>query len=432
MKKTITTSLLMILMIIMNVNVKAQVLNNVITDKKSFGPVESDNVGINYVIIKDTLYTTGGTSLIKSQGTETMSFPNVVFMYGDYSRNNLYIATKDSGLYRYHTTDGILRCIKSFTNISSYAVNTNVANPRIFIANSVKILNIDLNIMPTSTVAIAIVGGTITPGIISLEFDNVNSNLICSNGSTLYTIHDVNDLLTSISSTSYTYTVNDMEFFNGNLYYATNNGVIVATSGSVVATGNYNIINSYNNNLYFAKSTGEIFKCDASIAVSPMIYSNTVNIVSKVNSITYVRSNDGTNSNNYYLWVGTDKGLFIDIAASIAADTTIFPVNRMMFNNLPNSYLTATGTSTATTTGIEESVLENTSGLYPVPNNGSFSYKTKYAGTLQIINISGQVVFEQKLEEGATKIEMSLDNGIYVAQFNCIQGKVSKKFMVIN
>jgi hypothetical protein len=101
-----------------------------------------------------------------------------------------------------------------------------------------------------------------------------------------------------------------------------------------------------------------------------------------------------------------------------------------MFNTLPNSYLAATGTNT--TTGIEESMLQNASCLYPVPNNGSFSYKTKYAGTLQIINISGQVVFEQKMEEGTTKIEMSLDNGIYVAQFNCTQGKVSKKFMVIN
>ena len=100
----------------------------------------------------------------------------------------------------------------------------------------------------------------------------------------------------------------------------------------------------------------------------------------------------------------------------------MFPVNRSFFNTLPNSYALATS--------IEESALANTSGLYPVPNNGSFSYKTKNAGTLQIINISGQVVFEQKIEEGTTKIALNLDNGIYVSQFNSLQGAVRKKFVV--
>jgi hypothetical protein len=217
-----------------------------------------------------------------------------------------------------------------------------------------------------------------------------------------------------------------MEFFNGSLYYATNHGVY-SSSANIAYDIKYNIIKSYNNNLYFADTTGKIYENNMN---NMLTYSNTTNTISKVNSISYVQTNDGTTVNNHYLWVSTDKGLFINIADSIASDTTVFPVNRMMFNTLPNSYLAATGTNT--TTGIEESMLQNASCLYPVPNNGSFSYKTKYAGTLQIINISGQVVFEQKMEEGTTKIEMSLDNGIYVAQFNCTQGKVSKKFMVIN
>jgi hypothetical protein len=220
-----------------------------------------------------------------------------------------------------------------------------------------------------------------------------------------------------------------MEFFNGSLYYATNHGIYNSANPTfnIVDDADYNIIKSYNNNLYFADTTGKIYINSIN---NMLTYGNTTNTISKVNSISYVQTNDGTTVNNYYLWVGTDKGLFIDIANSIASDTTVFPVNRMMFNTLPNSYLAATGTNT--TTGIEESMLQNTSGLYPVPNNGSFSYKTNYAGTLQIINISGQVVAEHKLEEGTTKIEMKLSPGIYVAQFNCVQGTVRKRFVVNN
>lgn len=427
MKKTITTSLLMILMVIINVNVKAQVLNNVFTDKNAFGPVESGNVGMNYAIIKDTLYITGSTSFVKVYETRNMSFPNTVFMYSDLDRYNLYIATKDSGFYMYNTQDLIVRRSKIFKNINSYIIKkdvTNSLNDRLFTSSNDRICNFNLNTTVTNTLSVVPINVKMITGVRCVEYDNVNSNLVYSTGITVCNENDA--LNTLLSSTSYTYNVNDMEFFNGNLYHATNQGVYNSNTSTLISDGsNYDIIKTYNSNLYFAKSTGEMFKCNATSTVSQMTYSNTVNVVSKVNSISYVRSNDGTTINNYYLFVSTDKGLFIDFAN--VSDTTVFPVNRSMFNNLPISY-----TNTVSATGIEESVLANTSGLYPVPNNGSFSYNTKFAGTLQVLNISGQVVFEQKIEEGVTKIDLNLDNGIYVSQFNCVQGAVRKKFVVNN
>jgi hypothetical protein len=427
MKKTITTGLLMILMIIMNINVKAQVLNNVFTDKNSFGPVQTNYTGINYTIIKDTLYVTGSTSFIKAQGTDTMSFPNVVFMHNDFNNHKLYIVTKNNGLYMYdpnatnvikYTTlqaSGIATITGCTTNNGSISTDT------LYISTTNKLFAINLSnaAAGTNTAYISTGAPRSIAGITAMSYNTINQHLLYSIGTnTGTTVYEYNT-----ASTNYTYTVNDMEFFNGSLYYATNHGVYNSTNPTVniVDDADYNIIKSYNSNLYFAKSTSEIFKCNALNNVTPMSY-NTTNTVSKVNSITYVQTWDTPMTYNYYLWIGTDKGLFIDIADSIASNPAIF--NRL------GSFTPSPATGTNTATSINESMLQNASGLYPIPNNGSFSYKTNYAGTLQIINIAGQVVFEQKLEEGTTKIEMKLSSGIYITQFNCEQGVVRKKFVV--
>jgi len=418
-------------MIIMNVNVKAQTLNNVITDKNSFGPVGSGVAGSNYTIMNDSLYLISGPN-INIPIIDT-AFKNVVFMYNDVSHNMLYIGTQSNGLYMYNPMyNTIVHKILGTTsgNITGYVADHFASNINLlYISMQNRIQKIDLlNSSITNSITNTIYKNI--NGVTSLEYNNNDSTLIYSIGSTVYKDKSATGVQIG-SSNTYTYTINDMEFFNGSLYYATTGGIINITNTITVATGNYNIIKANNTQgyndgmfLYFADTTGKIFNCDTLNNVTPMSY-NTTNTVSKVNSITYVQTWDSpTNPNNYYLWVSTDKGLFIDIADSIASNPSIF--NRL------GSFTPSPATGTNTATSINESVLENTSGLYPVPNNGSFSYKTNYAGTLQIINISGQVVFEQKLEEGVTKVEMSLDNGIYVAQFNCEQGKVNKKFMVIN
>lgn len=414
-------------MIIINVNVKAQVLNNVFTDKNSFGPVASNNSGSNYAIIKDTLYITGSASFVKAQGVENMSFPNVMFTYFDIDHNKFYIGTQNNGLYMYdvNATNVLKYATLQATGIGTITGcttnNGSMTSDTLYVSTTNKLFTINLHnaAIGTNTAYITTGAPRSITGITAMKYNTVTQHLLYSTGTnTGTTVHEYNS-----ASTNYTYTVNDMEYFNGNIYYATNHGVYNSTSPAINIANdvNYNIIKSYNTNLYFADTAGHFYKNNIGNMLN---YGNTVNVVSKVNSISYIGTWDGVNVNNY-LWVSTDKGLFIDFAN--VSDTTVFPVNRSMFNNLPISY-----TNTVSATGIEESVLANTSGLYPVPNNGSFSYNTKFAGTLQVLNISGQVVFEQKLEEGVTKIDLNLDNGIYVSQFNCIQGKVSKKFMVIN
>jgi polyhydroxybutyrate depolymerase len=91
-------------------------------------------------------------------------------------------------------------------------------------------------------------------------------------------------------------------------------------------------------------------------------------------------------------------------------------------------------TGTITSIGINQTAESNTISIYPNPSNGTFTLQLKNFedANLQIINLLGEIVFEEKLSKGLTKIDLNETKGVYLYQLKNKAGMLKSGKIIIN
>ncbi|MFN8437650.1 MAG: T9SS type A sorting domain-containing protein [Cytophagales bacterium] len=81
-------------------------------------------------------------------------------------------------------------------------------------------------------------------------------------------------------------------------------------------------------------------------------------------------------------------------------------------------------------TDINDSELSNESLIYPNPTNHSFNIANDYEGTVEIVNVSGEIVKTINKKKGNLSENLNLSSGVYLVNFINNYGKRSSKLIV--
>ena len=81
-------------------------------------------------------------------------------------------------------------------------------------------------------------------------------------------------------------------------------------------------------------------------------------------------------------------------------------------------------------TDINDSELSNESLIYPNPTNHSFNIANDYEGTVEIVNVSGEIVKTINKKKGNLSVNLNLSSGVYLVNFINNYGKRSSKLIV--
>jgi hypothetical protein len=234
------------------------------------------------------------------------------------------------------------------------------------------------------------------------------------------------------------------------VYRSTNNGVswsatsvknmnvmALAKSGSRIFAGGYGIYMSSDNGNTWTEvdSTFEVY----SIAIKGNdVYAGTINGVYlstnngsswtavntgltnlEINAL-IVNGNDvyaGTNSsgvfktpNNGTNWIAENSGLTNDTISAFAINGIyLYAGTNWGVYRRPLSQMA----------GVEEMNENNSISVYPNPSTNGLTIESPQKSTIEILNIQGQTILQQQIQQGKTNIDMSgLSKGVYILRLN--------------
>jgi hypothetical protein len=140
--------------------------------------------------------------------------------------------------------------------------------------------------------------------------------------------------------------------------------------------------------------------------------SGAVNIICKGETLTLTVSGANT-----YIWNVTGaNGNVLQVSPLV---TTFYGVEGTDSNGCKNSAIVTVNVSECL--DVKEISNGNSFNIFPNPSLNSFNIKGGTGRTLKIFNLSGQIVFEQKLESETTTIYAHLSSGIYYCTLSGIE-----------
>lgn len=98
-----------------------------------------------------------------------------------------------------------------------------------------------------------------------------------------------------------------------------------------------------------------------------------------------------------------------------------------------NNAITAAINSALVATGIDQSLKQVITSVYPNPSNGKLSLELKENATVSIVDLSGKTIIDfGTITSGTQHIDLKLASGIYLLQVNTVDGFIQREKILVN
>jgi hypothetical protein len=196
---------------------------------------------------------------------------------------------------------------------------------------------------------------------------------------------------------------------------------IVSTIGS-----GYNSIDIYNNLVFLGKESGGIDVFNISNPTTPSLAYGITNSGGTAWDLKY--------SNNLIYLATDNSGLFIyKLTDTSGIEMANFPNTNngqsfavsiqdslILLSGLVNGVAILKYDSLGTSVGINNRISSTETNLFPNPAENYFTIESLQKSTINILNMQGQTILQQQIQQGKTDIDISrLAKGVYVLRLRC-------------